>query len=58
MEDVLDPKDYILLGITLDPRTGPGPFQDYFMNVFDVLRDGPSRRSWSFPSSRAKAPHG
>jgi hypothetical protein len=40
MADVLDPKDYILLGFTLDPRTGLGPFQDYFMNLLDVLRDG------------------
>ena len=40
MADVLDPKDYILLGFTLDPRTGLGPFQDYFMKLFDVLRDG------------------
>jgi hypothetical protein len=40
MEDVLHPKDYILLGFTLDPRTGLGPFQDYFMKLFELLRDG------------------
>jgi hypothetical protein len=40
MADVLDPKDYILLGFTLDPRTGLGPFQEYFMSLLDVLRDG------------------
>ncbi len=40
MADVLDPKDYILLGFTLDPRTGLGPFHEYFMNLLDVLRDG------------------
>jgi hypothetical protein len=40
MADVLDPKDYILLGFTLDPRTGLGPYQDYFMTLLDVLRDG------------------
>jgi hypothetical protein len=40
MEDVLHPRDYILLGFTLDPRTGLGPFRDYFFKVFDVLRDG------------------
>lgn len=40
MADVLDPKEYILLGFTLDPRTGLGPFHDYFMNLLDILRDG------------------
>ncbi len=39
-QDVLDPQDYILLGFTLDPRTGLGPFQEYFMSLFEVLRDG------------------
>ncbi len=39
-QDVLEPRDYILLGFTLDPRTGLGPFQDYFMSLFEVLRDG------------------
>jgi hypothetical protein len=40
MQDVLDPRDYILLGFTLDPRTGLGPYHDYFTTLFDVLRDG------------------
>jgi hypothetical protein len=40
MEDVLHPRDYILLGFTLDPRTGLGPFRDYFFKLFDILRDG------------------
>jgi oligoribonuclease NrnB/cAMP/cGMP phosphodiesterase (DHH superfamily) len=40
MNDVTNPKDYILLGFTLDPRTGLGPFQDYFMKLLDVFRDG------------------
>jgi hypothetical protein len=40
MADVTDPKDYILLGFTLDPRTGLGAFEDYFMKLLDVFRDG------------------
>ena len=28
IDDVLDPKDYILLGYTLDPRTGLGDYQE------------------------------
>ncbi len=46
-EDVLDPKGFVLLGLTLDPRTGLGTFQEYFKalltgikkkGVEDVLR--------------------
>jgi hypothetical protein len=33
VEDVIDPKDYILLGLTLDPRTGLGAFKDYFLKL-------------------------
>ncbi len=40
MEDVTDPKHCILLGFTLDPRTGLGDFRGYFMKLIDVLRDG------------------
>jgi hypothetical protein len=29
-EDVLEPKDYILFGYTIDGRTGLGPYEDYF----------------------------
>jgi hypothetical protein len=37
--DVTNPRDYILLGFTLDPRTGLGSFEDYFMKLLDVFRD-------------------
>ena len=30
LDDVLTPEDYILLGFTLDPRTGLGDYQTYF----------------------------
>ena len=49
MEDVLHPKDYILLGFTLDPRTGLGPFQDYFMKLFELLRDGTIDEAMALP---------
>jgi nanoRNase/pAp phosphatase (c-di-AMP/oligoRNAs hydrolase) len=38
LQDVLDPKDYILLGYTIDPRTGLGNFEDYFMTLVEALR--------------------
>jgi oligoribonuclease NrnB/cAMP/cGMP phosphodiesterase (DHH superfamily) len=38
LDDVLDPQRYILLGYTLDPRTGLGAFQEYFLKVADWLQ--------------------
>jgi hypothetical protein len=37
-QDVLEPKDYVLLGFTLDPRTGLGAFQPYFVALVDWLK--------------------
>ncbi|MCI0415253.1 exopolyphosphatase [bacterium] len=39
MDDVLDPKDYVLLGFTVDPRTGLGRFEDYFLSLVKALKD-------------------
>jgi hypothetical protein len=39
LEDVLDPKGYILLGYTIDPRTGLGGFKGYFMLLLDALKN-------------------
>jgi hypothetical protein len=38
MEDVLEPRGYILLGLTLDPRTGLGAFQSYFVALVEALK--------------------
>lgn len=37
-EDVLQPQDYVLLGFTLDPRTGLGDDETYFRRCLDWLR--------------------
>lgn len=37
-EDVLDPRAYILLGYTIDPRTGFGRFEDYFSSLVSELK--------------------
>jgi hypothetical protein len=37
-EDVTDPRGVVLLGYTLDPRTGLGAFKDYFSLVLEALR--------------------
>jgi hypothetical protein len=41
LDDVLDPKDYILLGYTLDPRTGLGAYEDYFLRLVTWLKAKP-----------------
>jgi len=41
IDDVLDPQGYILLGYTLDPRTGLGAYQDYFQRLAAWLRTRP-----------------
>jgi len=41
MEDVLEPRGYILLGFTLDPRTGLGIFKDYFLQLVEWLKTKP-----------------
>jgi nanoRNase/pAp phosphatase (c-di-AMP/oligoRNAs hydrolase) len=38
MEDVLQPKGHVLLGLTLDPRTGLGTFEEYFRLLLSALR--------------------
>lgn len=41
LDDVVDPKDYILLGYTLDPRTGLGAYQDYFQMLVAAIKEKP-----------------
>lgn len=41
IEDVLEPAGYILLGYTLDPRTGLGDYQDYFKTLVEWLKTRP-----------------
>lgn len=37
-EDVDNPRDYILLGYTIDSRTGLGRFEEYFMKLVEWLK--------------------
>jgi len=41
LDDVLAPKGLILLGYTLDPRTGLGAFRDYFTKLLGWLKEKP-----------------
>ncbi len=40
-EDVLKPRDYVLLGFTLDPRTGLGDEEAYFLKLLAWLQERP-----------------
>lgn len=41
IEDVEDPQDYILLGYTIDSRTGLGAFEDYFRQCVEWIKKLP-----------------
>jgi oligoribonuclease NrnB/cAMP/cGMP phosphodiesterase (DHH superfamily) len=40
-DEVLDPKGYILLGYTIDSRSGHGSFEEYFHLLLDLLKTKP-----------------
>jgi hypothetical protein len=40
-DDVTDPKGWILLGYTLDPRTGMARYRDYFLHVLELVKKNP-----------------
>jgi hypothetical protein len=41
-DDVTDPKGWILVGYTLDPRTGMARYRDYFKHVLDLVKAHPA----------------
>ena len=41
LDDVLDPQGFVLLGFTLDPRTGLGAFREYFFLLLEAMRTKP-----------------
>jgi hypothetical protein len=49
IDDVLDPGEYILLGYTLDPRTGLGTFHDYFRRLVSCLKTQPIAEIMTLP---------
>jgi len=40
-DDVTDPKGWILIGYTLDPRTGMARYRDYFLHVLELVKANP-----------------
>ena len=38
-DDIVDPKGWILIGYTLDPRSGLGAFKDYFRHLMKLAKE-------------------
>jgi hypothetical protein len=49
VEDIVEPSGYILLGYTLDPRTGLGRFREYFDHLLELLKSEDPRRVFESP---------
>jgi hypothetical protein len=55
-EDVTDPKGWILLGYTIDPRTGLGPeFQKYFRWLVEYVKEVPIAKILKHPEVKKRA---
>jgi hypothetical protein len=55
MEDIVNPKRYVLLSYTLDPRTGlGGAFRTYFHNLLDWIKVHPINEVLAMPEVAEK----
>jgi len=55
LEDVVSPAGYVLLGFTLDPRTGLGSLRGYFDGLLPALRERPIDEVLALPEVRERA---
>ena len=53
-QDVEEPRDYILLGYTIDSRTGLGAFKDYFMKLLGWLKTMPIEKIMEQPEVKER----
>jgi nanoRNase/pAp phosphatase (c-di-AMP/oligoRNAs hydrolase) len=53
-DDVESPRDYILLGYTIDSRTGLGKFDEYFLKLVDWLKAMPIEEVLRQPGVRER----
>jgi len=53
-DDVENPRDYILLGYTIDSRTGLGGFEDYFLKLVDWLKTKSIKEVLQQPEVKAR----
>ncbi len=55
LDDVVSPSGYVLLGFTLDPRTGLGSLRGYFDGLLEALRQRPIDEVLALPEVRERA---
>ena len=55
LDDVLDPRGVVLLGFTLDPRTGLGAYREYFFLLLDALKSRPAEEILELPQVLERA---
>ena len=55
LDDVLSPSGYVLVGLTLDARTGLGSPREYFELLVPAVRDRPVEEVVELPEVRARA---
>jgi len=55
MDDVIAPSGYVLVGLTLDPRTGLGSPREYFDLLLPAVRERPVEEVVDLPEVRARA---
>ncbi|GAC1436698.1 MAG: exopolyphosphatase [Thermoanaerobaculia bacterium] len=53
-DDVANPRDFILLGFTIDSRTGLGSFESYFLKLVDLLKRAPIEEIMKHPEVRER----
>jgi len=53
-DDVNNPQNYILLGFTIDSRTGLGNFESYFMKLVDLLKTTPIEQIMQQPEVKER----
>jgi hypothetical protein len=54
LEDVVSPSGYVLLGLTLDPRTGLGSLREYFDELLPAVRARPIEAVLALASVRER----
>jgi len=55
LEDVTDPQGFILIGFTMDPRTGLGDFKDYFHKLRQAIGSKPLAEVLALSEVRERA---
>lgn len=55
LEDVLAPSGYVLVGLTLDPRSGLPPAREYFDLLLAAVRERPVEEVVALPEVRERA---